>query len=178
MLKRFLILALVVLLTALVVKNYKMAAASMAPTVLLGDYVLVDKLTYHWRAPAFGEVVMFKFPEDETKLFVKRIIGMPGDMIEITDKFVYLNGKRLPDEGFTQRMDPGVIPGNLNPRDNLGPVIVPEDSYFVMGDNRDQSLDSRFFGPVHRSKITGKVRVVYWSWGESLRWARIGSLIH
>lgn len=149
----------------------------MAPTLLVGEHILVDKLTYRFTSPVRGDVVVFKYPEDETKKFVKRIIGMPGDNIEIRDKIVYVNEHKLQDDDYTQRVDPGIIDGRMNPRDNLGPVVVPAHSFFVLGDNRDQSLDSRFWGFVHRSKITGRARTIYWSLGESPRWERIGQII-
>jgi signal peptidase I len=158
-------------------KAYNMQAGSMAPTVLAGEHILVDTLTYRLTSPVRGDVVVFKYPEDETQKFVKRIIGMPGDTIEIKDKMVYVNGHHLSDDDYTQRVDSGIIDGRMNPRDNLDPVIVPANSFFVLGDNRDQSLDSRFWGFVHRSKITGRARTIYWSWGESPRWGRIGQII-
>jgi len=98
-------------------------------------------------------------------------------------KKVLVNGKPFVDEGFTQRIDPGIIDGRINPRDNLGPLTVPPDSYFVMGDNRDQSLDSRFWGFVRMNKIKGRAFLVYWSWNGQgswlnwVRWERIGKLI-
>lgn len=100
--------------------------------------------------------------------------------MKITDKVLYLNGQKIKDENFTQRIDPGIIDGEINPRDNFGPITVPPDSYFVLGDNRDQSLDSRFWGFVMREKIMGRVSVIYWSWdsdaswSEVIRWNRIG----
>jgi signal peptidase I len=161
----------------LLVKAYKMQAGSMALTLLVGEHILVDKLPYRFTSPVRGDVVVFKYPEDETKKIVKRIIGMPGDNIEIRDKIVYVNGHKLPDADYTLRVDPEIIDGRMNPRDNLGPVVVPANSFFVLGDNRDQSLDSRFWGFVHRSKITGRARTIYWSLGESPRWERIGQII-
>ena len=120
---------------------------------------------------------MFKFPEDESKDFIKRIIGLPGETIQIRHKTVYINNQPLDDSAYTQRIDPGILDGAINPRDNFGPVTVPNDAYFVMGDNRDQSLDSRFFGYVQRSKIMGKLRGIYWSWdpdNSNIRWDRVG----
>ena len=102
--------------------------------------------------PQRGDVIVFRFPEDEEKDFIKRIVGLPGDTIEVRNKIVFVNGKALDDKGYTQRVDPGIIHGSVNPRDNFGPVTVPDKSYFVMGDNRDQSLDSRFWGYVRWRK--------------------------
>jgi signal peptidase I len=156
----------------------------MTPTLLIGDHVYVDNLIYRIGFnPERGDIIVFRFPEDEEKDFIKRVIGLPGDTIEIRDKNVYVNGTPVEDKAYTQRIDPGVIPGHLNPRDNFGPSTVPEHSYFVLGDNRDQSLDSRFWGYVGESKIKGKATTIYWSWSgqgnwrEWIRWERIGQRI-
>jgi signal peptidase I len=122
---------------------------------------------------------VFRYPEDENKDFIKRVVGTPGDVIEIHNKNVLVNGAPFADKEFTQRVDPGIIDGRINPRDNFGPITVPSDSYFVMGDNRDQSLDSRFWGFVKMDKIKGRAFLVYWSWNgqgswiEWVRWNRI-----
>ena len=156
----------------------------MAPTLLLGDYILVDKLSYKaGKDPERGDVIVFEFPEDESKNFVKRIIGIPGDIVEIRGKQVIINGIPLADQRYTQLIDPGIIDRSLNARDNFGAVTVPGSSYFVLGDNRDQSLDSRFWGYVEASKIRGKAAIIYWSWSglgewrERVRWKRIGQRI-
>ena len=160
------------------VQAFNIPAGSMAPTLLVGDHVLVDKsISWNGKLLQRGEIIVFKFPEDETKDFIKRIIGLPGETIQIRDKIVYVNDKLLEDSAYTQRIDPGVIDGTINPRDNFGPVTVPDEAYFVMGDNRDQSLDSRFWGYVHHSKVMGKLFFIYWSWDQesmSVRWNRIG----
>jgi signal peptidase I len=133
-------------------------------------------------SPDRGDIIVFMFPEDETKDFIKRVIGLPGDRVEVRDKNVYINGQPL-SEPYTQHVDPSVFPHQVQPRDNLGPLTVPSDSYFVMGDNRDQSLDSRFWGYVKREKIKGKAFIIYWSWdsrgdlAHMVRWERIAKLI-
>ena len=133
--------------------------------------------------PQRGDVIVFRYPDDEEKDFIKRIVGTPGDVIQIRNKVVYVNDERLKDEAFTQRIDPGIIDQRINPRDNFGPVTVPPDSYFVMGDNRDQSLDSRFWGYVKFHKIKGRAFMVYWSWNghgswvDWVRWDRIAKFI-
>ena len=173
-----------------VVQPYKIPAGSMIPTLLTGDHIYVDKLIYRaGERPQRGDIIVFKFPEDETKDFVKRIVGIPGDAIEIRNKQVILNGAPIDDHDYTQRIDPRIIDRLGNPRDNFGPITVPDNSYFVLGDNRDQSLDSRFWGYVEASKIKGKATVIYWSWsglGERsvmeersdwVRWGRIGQRI-
>lgn len=167
-----------------IVKAYKLPSGAMIPTLLVGDHVFVDKLAYRIGIhPQRGDVIVFKFPEDESKDFIKRIVGMPGDTIEIRDKHVLINGTVSDDASYTQRIDSTVIPSSINSRDNFGPVTVPPDSFFVLGDNRDQSLDSRFWGFVEEQKIKGKATIVYWSWSgtgkwtEWVRWIRIGQKI-
>ena len=148
--------------------------------MLIGDHILTDKVAYLVRDPRQGDIITFLYPEDETKTFVKRIVGLPGDTIQIRNKVVYVNRNPLKDTAYTQRIDPGIIDGRINPRDNFGPVTLPPKAYFVLGDNRDQSLDSRFWGYVQRDKIEGKVRVIYWSSivdgaiKDGVRWDRIG----
>jgi signal peptidase I len=161
-----------------ITQAFRIPAGSMAPTLLVGDHVLIDKsISWNGKALQRGEIIVFKFPEDETKEFIKRVVGLPGESIEIRNKTVYVNNTAFDDAMYTQRIDPGILDGRINPRDNFGPVTVPDDSYFVLGDNRDQSLDSRFFGYVRREKIIGKMLLIYWSWdqeGSSVRWDRIG----
>jgi len=192
-----------------VVQAFKIPSGSMIPTLLIGDHILVSKLAYGIQWPTdcdlklsfppmtcyssrmlmdFGtpqreDIIVFRYPEDEEKDFIKRIIGLPKDKVHIRDKMVYINDQPLRDQDFTQRIDPGVIDGQINPRDNFGPITVPQDSYFVMGDNRDQSLDSRFWGFVKIDKIKGKAFLSYWSWNgkgswaDWVRWERIGKVI-
>lgn len=164
-----------------IAQAFKIPAVSMAPTLLVGDHVLIDKsVSWDDKALQRGEIIVFKFPEDEAKLFIKRVIGLPGDMIEIRNKTIYVNGAAMDDSAYTQRIDPGILDGTINPRDNFGPVTVPDDAYFVLGDNRDQSLDSRFWGYVRREKVQGRMGFIYWSWDEtnsSVRWHRIGQRV-
>ncbi len=192
-----------------IVQAFKIPSGSMIPTLLIGDHILVSKLSYGIQWPgecrfkmalppmtcytttnlvAFGppqraDVIVFRYPEDEEKDFIKRIVGLPGDVVQIHNKVVYVNGAVVTDQVYTQRVDPGMIDGAINPRDNYGPVTVPEHSYFVMGDNRDQSLDSRFWGYVREEKIRGRALRIYWSWSgqgswqEWVRWERIGKAI-
>jgi signal peptidase I len=192
-----------------VVQAFKIPSGSMIPTLLIGDHILVSKLSYgiQWPSncklqmaippvncyaskaliefgkPQRGDIIVFRFPEDEEKDFIKRIVGTPGDTVQLLHKKVLVNGAPLDDKVFTQRIDPGIIDGTINPRDNFGPVTVPEDAYFVMGDNRDQSLDSRFWGFVREEKIRGKAFRIYWSWSgqgkwtEWVRWDRFGQAI-
>ena len=159
---------------------FKIPSGAMVPTLLIGDYILVAKKSYSGgKLPQRTDVIVFLFPEDETKIFIKRVIGLPGDTVEIKNKAVYINGEPL-NEPYIQHVDPRMLPNQVMPRDNLGPLTLPAASYFVLGDNRDQSLDSRFWGYVKLEKITGKVRVLYWSWdthSSEVRWERIGKTL-
>lgn len=206
-----LVIAVVLALTIRVffVQAFKIPSGSMIPTLLIGDHILVSKLAYGFQlpkdcefqvsfppvtcysstmltrfdSPQRGDIIVFRYPEDENKDFIKRVVGIPGDTVAVKNKKVLVNGEVLEDKEFTQRVDPGIIDGRINPRDNFGPVTVPPDSYFVMGDNRDQSLDSRFWGFVKMDKIKGRAFLVYWSWNGHgtwtnwIRWERIGKLI-
>lgn len=165
-----------------VINAFTLPSNSMAPTLVSGDHILIDaSIAWNGKSLNRGDIVVFRFPEDETKKFVKRVVGLPGETIHIRRKMVYVNGASLDDSAYTQRIDPGFLDEQVNPRDTFGPVTIPAGSYFVMGDNRDQSLDSRFFGYVQRSKVTGKMLFVYWSWDQEenrVRWERIGQRIH
>ena len=160
------------------VTAFKVPGKSMTPTLMSGDHILIDTSIF-WNGKRLerGDLIVFQLPEDETKKFVKRVIGLPGETIHIHRKTVYVNDTALDDSAYTQRIDPSVLDEHVNARDTFGPVTVPAESYFVMGDNRDQSLDSRFFGSVQRSKVMGKMLFVYWSWDDEekrVRWERIG----
>jgi signal peptidase I len=169
-----LVLALVI--RAFLVQAFSIPSGSMQPTLLIGDYLLVNKFIYGIRnpfsnkmwipisSPRRGDIVVFIFPQDPSKDYIKRVIGLPGDTVQIINKKVYLNGRQVetPQAVYT---DPSVIPATPNQhRDNFGPVTVPPDSFFVMGDNRDQSYDSRFWGFVSMDALRGKAFVIYFSW--------------
>ena len=175
-----------------VVQAFKIPSGSMKPTLLVGDHILVNKFIYGVKLPFSditlipvkdpnrGDVVVFKFPEDPKKDFIKRVIAVAGDIIEIRNKKVYINDKSMEDP-YCTHLDPHSIPGEARPRDNFGPVTVPANSLFVMGDNRDHSYDSRFWGFVNMSAVKGKAFILYWSWDKDntgIRWRRLGHLIH
>ena len=179
------------IIKAFVIQAFKIPSGSMIPTLKIGDHILVNKFIYGTklpfsdsiiiplRRPNRGDIIVFKFPDDEKKDFIKRVIGLPGDLVEIKGKKVYINGSPI-DDSYAVHSDPMLYPSGIQPRDNFGPLTVPQDSYFVMGDNRDFSLDSRYWGFVKLNKIKGKAFIIYWSWnGEErwLRWERIGMLI-
>jgi signal peptidase I len=124
--------------------------------------------------------VVFIYPEDRSKDFIKRLIAIPGDTIEIRNKSIVLNGQPYKDAHGVY-VDTLIIPGTVQPRDNFGPVTVPEGSLFVMGDNRDESYDSRFWGFVNMKDVLGKALIIYWSWDQEdhgVRWRRIGSILN
>lgn len=174
-----------------VVQAFKIPSGSMKPTLLIGDHILVNKFIYGIKIPfrdkpvipiakpKRGDIVVFKFPEDPSKDFIKRVIGVEGDVIEIRDKQLYVNKQRM-ESSHGVFLDSIIIPGNVQPRDNFGPVTVPAGSIFVMGDNRDHSYDSRFWGFVGLNALKGKAFIIYWSWDKDdfgVRWSRIGDLL-
>ena len=183
---------LALIIRAFVVQAFKIPSSSMEKTLLVGDHILVNKFIYgtkipftstkilSFKKPQKGDIIVFVFPEDRKKDFIKRVVGVEGDRVEIIDKKVYINGSPnyCP---FAVNDDETIIPGGIQPRDNYGPVVVPRDSLFVMGDNRDHSYDSRYWGFVKLEEVKGNAFIIYWSWNgleSSLRWKRIGSLIH
>ncbi|WP_124331228.1 signal peptidase I [Desulfonema ishimotonii] len=174
-----------------VVQAFKIPSGSMKETLQIGDHILVNKFIYgikipfvqktliDVREPVRGDIVVFRFPEDPDKDFIKRVVGVAGDVIESRDKKLFVNGKPT---DFTQAIhsDPRIIPGNLQPRDSFGPRTVPPHSLFVMGDNRDHSYDSRFWGFVDLNAVRGKAFIIYWSWDKNnfgVRWGRLGHLL-
>jgi signal peptidase I len=175
-----------------VIQAYKIPSGSMKPTLLIGDHILVSKFSYGIKLPFIrstvipigepkrGDIVVFIYPEDRSKDFIKRLIGVPGDTIEVRNKKILLNGLPLNDVHGVHS-DSVIIPASIQPRDNFGPVRVPEGSIFVMGDNRDESYDSRFWGFVNMKDVLGKALVIYWSWNQEeygVRWSRIGTILH
>jgi len=183
-----LILALVI--RAYVIQAFKIPSGSMIPTLLIGDHILVNKFIYGTtipftdkrtlvlRKPEKGDIIVFKFPENPKKDFIKRVIATEGDVVEERNKLIYLNGKAVM-EPYAQHVDSQVRSGMNDPRDNFGPVTVPKDKLFVMGDNRDQSYDSRYWGFVDLKAVLGKALIIYWSWDPDnwARFNRIGRLI-
>jgi signal peptidase I len=189
------ILALII--RTFVIQAFKIPSGSMEDTLLIGDHLLVNKFIYGIqipfadtrilpiRHPDRGDIIVFEFPEDRDKSFfkrrdfIKRVIGTPGDTVEVRNKRVYVNGKPyiIPQEVHKEQ---GAINGKFGPRDFMEPVVVPPGNFFVMGDNRDRSYDSRFWGFVDESEIKGLAFIKYWSWDTDNhwpRWNRIGKLI-
>ncbi len=193
---------LALIIRAFVVQAYKIPSGSMEDTLLIGDHLLVCKFMYGTKIPftdvsilpikdpARGDIIVFEFPEDadiswwKRRDFIKRIVGLPGDRIEIRDKKLYVNGEHYAIEQTVHKEPYTIYPGTMPPpqdrRDFMPELQVPPGHYFVMGDNRDNSYDSRFWGFVAEDKIKGQAFIKYWSWnGETSRprWGRIGRLI-
>jgi signal peptidase I len=138
-----------------------------------------DKRILKIRDPRRGDVIVFEYPEDPSKDFIKRVVGTPGDEVQVINKTVYVNGKIYVNPHEVHK-ESEIIPEAQNPRDNKKLIKVPADSYFVMGDNRDRSYDSRFWGFVKNEKIKGLAFIKYWSWDTEkwrVRLDRIGRLI-
>lgn len=186
-----------VVIRTLVIQAYKIPSQSMVPALLVGDHLLVNKFIYGVKIPVIrtmlipvtepkrGDIIVFIYPQDRTKDFIKRVIGVGGDKIEIRNKDILLNGQPYKD-AFGIYSDPVSYPAMIQPRDNFGPVTVPKGSLFVVGDNRDESLDSRFWGFVDLKDVEGKALIIYWSWNsdeqenplKKIRWERLGTLLH
>jgi signal peptidase I len=173
-----------------VVQAFKIPSGSMLPTLQIGDHLLVNKFLYGIRIPIVGkrilplrapqrdDVIVFVYPQDPSKDFIKRVKGLPGETIEIRNKVLYVNGQAIADDNAFYEKTPERMA--RAPRDDFGPFLVPEGTVFVMGDNRDHSHDSRFWGTVPIDDILGKAFVLYWSWDSkefSPRWGRLGMLI-
>jgi signal peptidase I len=188
-----------------VVQAFKIPSGSMKPTLLIGDHLLVNKFIYGVKIPYLdriiipitkpktGDIVVFKWPKDESKDFIKRVVGVAGDVIEIKDDILFINGKEVPAEYVGEFTDDdsskaeeleealGTVKHHVLDQykdyDNKGPKgpwNVPKDSIFVMGDNRDNSEDSRYWGFVTLNKIKGKALIIYWSWPH---WDRLLNVI-
>lgn len=175
-----------------IIQAFKIPSGSMKPTLQVGDQIIVNKFIYGVKIPIIhktivpisnpkrGDIVVFIYPQDRSLDFIKRVIGIAGDRIVIKNKKIYLNG--LPDnDNHGVYTDHTIIPGTEQPRDNMGPIVVPAGDIFVMGDNRDNSYDSRFWGFVNLRDVLGKAVIIYWSWNQeefNARWGRLGHLLH
>ena len=177
-------LLLALFIRAYFIQAFKIPSGSMIPTLLVGDHILVNKFIYGtkipfsdrrvllFKKPGRGDIIVFKYPEDRSRDFIKRVIAVEGDMIESRNKTVYVNGKPM-EEPYAQHTDRSIRAGGSEPRDNFGPYIVPKGKYFMMGDNRDQSYDSRYWGYVDMGDIRGKALILYWSWDGKKKWPRL-----
>lgn len=198
------------IIRALFIQAFRIPTGSMEGTLLVGDFLLVNKFVYgaeipftDWKLPAIkdpkpGDVIVFKYPKDPTLDYIKRCIAVAGQTIEIIDKKVYIDGKLFENPENIEFIDPRIYPKGLSEpsifpvgsdfnRDNYGPIKVPEGHLFMMGDNRDNSLDSRYWGMMPLENVRGEALIIYWSWDynvpfynliDKIRWSRIASLIN
>ena len=185
-------LILALFIRTFIVQAFKIPSGSMIPTLEIGDHILVNKLSYGLRLPFLerylmqygtpgrGDVVVFIYPEDRSKDFIKRVIAVGGDTVEVRAKKIFINGKPSDDpHAHFAGYDP--LAGGAGSGDDYGPKTVPQNSIFVMGDNRDRSYDSRFWGFVDLNDVRGKAFLIYWSWDGNdrwVRWERLGNLIY
>jgi signal peptidase I len=175
---------LALLIRTFVVQAFKIPSGSMIPTLLVGDHILVNKFIYRFTDPKRGDVIVFKFPVDESRDFIKRIIAVGGEDLYIKDQKIYINCKP-PGPSCQPIADPWGKWGEQFGISESTSVKVPPGSYFVMGDNRNNSQDSRYWGFVKREKLKGRAFLIYWSWDsereavwERVRWSRLGKLIY
>ncbi|MCE5251929.1 signal peptidase I [bacterium] len=175
-------------------QNFKIPSGSMEDTLLVGDYLFASKFIYgtripftdirflRFKKPRQNDIIIFKSPSEPKKDLIKRCVAVGGQSVEVRDKKVYVDNVlfELPPKG--KYIDPRVLPGNFTTRDNMGPVTVPEGSLFMMGDNRDDSNDSRFWGFLPMENVKGKALFLYWSWDpdipfyniiKKVRWNRL-----
>lgn len=159
-----------------VVEAYKIPSGSMEDTLLVGDFLLANKFIYgskvpllpiHLpaiREPKVGDIVIFKYPQNPKVNYIKRCVATEGQTVEIRNKVLYVDGKRVPDPPFAKYTDKNNNPSGRDPRDNFGPYVVPQGHLFMMGDNRDNSADSRYWEPLPRNLVLGEAMIVHWSW--------------
>ncbi len=172
---------MVFLLRAFVVQAFKIPSESMVPTLLVGDYLFVNKFVYGpkipfthvrlpgLRAPKRGDIIVFQYPPQPNMDFIKRCIATEGQTVEIRQKRVYVDGQPLV-EPYAHHDDPRVLPIEVAPRDSMPPRVVPKGALFMMGDNRDNSLDSRFWGFVDMDLVKGPAMFTYFSTGGDRWW--------
>jgi len=183
-----------------VIQAFKIPSGSMLPTLQIGDHLLVNKFIYGIRVPftgktlvpikdpKHGDIIVFRYPKDRSTDYIKRVVGVSGDKVLIKNKKLFINDRAVEDlhAHFTS---PTILPASKNPKDNFGPISVPKGKLFVMGDNRDNSSDSRFWGYVDSTDVLGKALIIYWSWDinkplfsmerfASIRWSRLANILH
>jgi signal peptidase I len=158
----FYAIVIAILLRFFVVQAFKIPSSSMEDTFLTGDRIIALKFAYfNPIGPKKGDVVVFKYPEDTKLMFIKRCVGVPGDIVMIMNKTLYINGAVVKEE-YVFHKDEKIIDFSESVRDNFGPVKITKDNYFMLGDNRDYSADSRYWGFVPRENICGKAWIIYW----------------
>jgi len=193
-------LVLALLIRTFIIQAFKIPTGSMEPTLLVGDHLLVSKFSYSMHVPnevpftsiqlfpdyhffssipKRGDIVVFKFPLEQEKDYIKRVVGLPGETIQVIRQNVYINDKLLK-EPYAHHSEP---PSSMVPRDNMPPLRIPEGHIFVMGDNRENSSDSRVWGVLDLKYLRGKAKWIYWSWdsegtGFGLRTDRLGTSVY
>jgi len=182
-------LVLTAVLRAFVIQAFRIPSESMRDTLLVGDFLFVNKFEYgpkipftHVRLPGLhpprrGDVIVFQFPQDPSKDFIKRCIATGGETVEVKEKQVYVNGRKL-DEPYARHTDPNIRPAGFDFRDNFGPFTVPKGEMFMMGDNRDNSNDSRYWGTLPMDLVKGRAMFLYWSWDADRNWPRWTRVLH
>ncbi|MZG52766.1 MAG: signal peptidase I [Nitrospinae bacterium] len=187
----FIALLLALFIRTFFVQAFKIPSGSMETTLLIGDHILVSKYAYGThvpneipflniklfddiiffsKTPERGDIIVFKYPKDEKRDFIKRVIGIPGDLLEVRHQKVFINGKPYEDPHARHTEKPS--DSALVPRDDFGPVLVPDGHLFMMGDNRENSQDSRYWGFLDIKKVRGKALMIYWSWNQLESWVR------
>jgi len=179
-----------------VVQAFKIPSSSMEPTLVVGDHLLVNKFIYgikipfmntkyfQFKNPRRGDIIVFVYPKDRSKDFIKRVIGTEGERVEILRNKIYINDQLI-DDPWGHYDERSQSARHLLPMERFGPIVVPKGSLFVLGDNRDNSQDSRFWGYVNVNEVKGKALIIYFSWDRyaedllgKIRWMRFGKLIH
>ncbi len=187
---------LTVVIRGLVIQAFRIPTSSMEETLQIGDFLFVNKMVYgseidvgvaghqlvYHRFPAIrepkpGDVIVFRYPDDPARDFIKRCVARGGQTVELRDKVLYVDGQAQ-EESYVVHKDPRVLPRETSPRDNFGPFVVPQGQLFMMGDNRDNSHDSRFWGGLPRTLVKGQAMILYWSWDADRRMPRPGRLLH
>ena len=188
------VLAVVITFRGVVAQAYQIPTGSMERTLLVGDYLYINKMLYgseidigfqghryfYHRFPAFrqpkpGDIIVFRYPPNPRQDFIKRCVAVEGQTVAIRDKVLYVDGKRQ-NEPYAIHDDTRVLPREISARDNFGPFTVPDGHIFMMGDNRDNSLDSRFWGPLPVSMVKGKAMFTYFSWDPREHSVRLGRM--
>jgi signal peptidase I len=178
-----------------IIQAFKIPSSSMEPTLLVGDHLLVNKFIYgikipltdiklfQLKRPKRGDIIVFIYPRDRSKDFIKRVIGTEGEKVEVIRNKIYINDKLI-DDPWGHYHEESNWMKYLQPIEKFGPVLVPKDSLFVLGDNRDNSQDSRFWGFVNINAVRGEAFILYFSWDRyaqsllgKIRWTRFGKLI-
>ncbi len=179
---------LTLVLRTFVLQAFRIPSESMLDTLLVGDFLFVNKLDYGpklpfpdvrlpgFRHPQPGDVIVFKYPEDPRRDYIKRCVAIGGQTVEVKDKILYIDGQKR-SEPFVKHVESIVLPPTASPRDNFGPFVVPSDQLFMMGDNRDNSNDSRFWGPVPMGLVQGRAMFLYWSWDQEKKWPRFERIL-